>query len=83
MFMIIQAMQKNVNEIYFDWKSTGGFNSHAENDMKWMEDAISQAIYTLSEKVKYPNDERIMQVCYDALANIGNEDFLNVIKHSG
>ncbi|PKY26167.1 hypothetical protein RhiirB3_441382 [Rhizophagus irregularis] len=81
MFTMIQAMQKNVNEMYLDWKSTGGFGSHAENDTKWMEDAVSQAVYTLSEKVKYLNDERIMQVCYDhALADIGNEDFLNVIK---
>ena len=37
MFTMIQAMQKNVNEMYLDWKSTGGFGSHAENDMKWME----------------------------------------------
>ncbi|CAB4487136.1 unnamed protein product [Rhizophagus irregularis] len=83
MFTMIQAMQKNVNEMYLDWKSTGGFGSHAENDTKWMEEAVSQAVYTLSEKVKYPSDERIMQVCYDALADIGNEDFLNIIKRGG
>ena len=37
MLTIIQDIQKNINEMYLDWKSTGGFSSHTENDMKWME----------------------------------------------
>jgi hypothetical protein len=44
--------------------------------------ALSQAVYTLSGKVKYPSDERLMQVCYDALSDAGNDDF-NTIKRGG
>ena len=37
MFTIIQGIQKNVNEMYLDWKATGGFSSYPENDTKWIE----------------------------------------------
>jgi hypothetical protein len=35
---MIQDIQKKVNEMYTDWKATGGFGNHtAENDTKWIE----------------------------------------------
>ncbi|CAG8796349.1 1353_t:CDS:2, partial [Cetraspora pellucida] len=45
-------------------------------------DAISQTIYGLIEKIKYPSDKRLMQVCYDALLDIKGEGFTNKIKHN-
>ena len=35
-FTIIQEIQKKVNEMYTDWKATGGFGSHTDNDPKWI-----------------------------------------------
>ncbi|RGB22247.1 hypothetical protein C1646_677979 [Rhizophagus diaphanus] len=80
MFTIIQEIQKNVNEIYADVKSNGGL-SQIENNTKWIEDAISQAIYTLSGKVKYPNDEQLMQVCHDALSDARQGEFIKIKKN--
>jgi hypothetical protein len=37
MFMMIKEIQKNVNEIYMDWKSNGGLSNHNENNTKWIE----------------------------------------------
>ena len=37
MFTMIQEIQKNVNEIYMDWKSNGGLSNHTESDTKWIE----------------------------------------------
>ena len=34
---IVQDIQKNVTEMYLDWKSIGGFSGHTENDTKWIE----------------------------------------------
>jgi hypothetical protein len=48
-FSIIQEIQKNVNEMYTDWKATGGFGSHAESDTKWIEASIFRNIYTLTK----------------------------------
>ncbi|CAG8842839.1 2952_t:CDS:2, partial [Racocetra persica] len=48
-----------------------------------MQDAISQTIYGLIEKVKYPSDKHLMQVCYDALLDMKGEGFTNKIKHGG
>ncbi|CAG8626759.1 14709_t:CDS:2 [Cetraspora pellucida] len=50
--------------------------------LRLLEDAISQTIYGLIEKVKYPSDKRLMQVCYDALLDMKGEEFINKIKHS-
>lgn len=44
---------------------------------------ISQAIYAMIEKVKYPNDERLMKVCYEALSNANSEEFQKKIKNGG
>ena len=48
-----------------------------------LQDVVSQAVYTLSGKVKYPSDERLMQACYDALSDAKRDDFSNVIKRGG
>ncbi|CAI2166296.1 12588_t:CDS:2 [Funneliformis geosporum] len=61
-------MQKKVDKMYVNWK-TNRFSSHMKNDTKWIEDTIGQTIYAVAEKVKYPNDECLMQLCYDALLN--------------
>ena len=37
MFTMIQDIQQNVDEMYTDWKTNGGFGSSVENDMKWIE----------------------------------------------
>ncbi len=34
---MIQDIQKNVNEIYMDWKSNGGLSNHIKNNTKWIE----------------------------------------------
>ncbi|PKY61204.1 hypothetical protein RhiirA4_485856 [Rhizophagus irregularis] len=54
-----------------------------ENDMKWIEDVINQVIYTTAEKVKYPSDKFIMQICYDALINAENDNFNKKMKNGG
>jgi hypothetical protein len=108
MFATVQDIQKKVDEIYGDWKSTG-FGGHVDkNDMKWidvsiilidiclfpmlyskvtyniiLQDAISKAVYNKIEKRKYPNDEQLMQVCYDALVNANKEEFQNKIRNGG
>ena len=41
------------------------------------------AIYTISEKVKYPGDDYLMKVCYDALSSASNEKLQTKIKHVG
>ena len=48
-----------------------------------LQDAISEAVYTVIEKRKYPNDEQLMQVCYDALINANKEEFQNRIRSGG
>nr|CAG8500677.1 12059_t:CDS:2 [Entrophospora candida] len=55
-----------VNEMYVDWKAAGFGSSQVEGNTKWINVRIehyfiSQAIYAESEKVKYPNDEHLMQ----------------------
>ncbi|CAB4417098.1 unnamed protein product [Rhizophagus irregularis] len=80
---MIQDIKQNVDEMYTDWKANGGFGNHAKNDTRWIEDVISQAIYTTIDKVKYPDDERIMQVCYDALLDAENDTFNKKIKQGG
>ena len=40
----------------------------------------SQAIYTTTERSKYPSDERLMQVCYNALLNANGEEFQNKME---
>ena len=42
MFTMVQDIQKKVDEIYGDWKSTG-FGSHVKNDMKWIDVSISNS----------------------------------------
>jgi hypothetical protein len=37
----------------------------------------------MTDKVKYPSDERLMQVCYDALSDTRNEELQNRIKRGG
>ncbi|CAB5193393.1 unnamed protein product [Rhizophagus irregularis] len=44
---------------------------------------ISQAIYTMTERSKYPSDERLMQVCYNALLNANGKEFQNKMKNIG
>ncbi|CAB4391468.1 unnamed protein product [Rhizophagus irregularis] len=80
---MIQDIQQNVDKMYTDWKTNGGFGSSVENDMKWIEDVINQVIYITSEKVKYPSDEYIMQICYDVLINAGNDNFNKKMKNGG
>nr|CAG8474781.1 388_t:CDS:2 [Entrophospora candida]CAG8510313.1 13040_t:CDS:2 [Entrophospora candida] len=46
--------------MYVDWKAAGFGSSQVESNTKWINDAVSQAIYVESEKVKYPNDECMM-----------------------
>ncbi|PKY57181.1 hypothetical protein RhiirA4_428787, partial [Rhizophagus irregularis] len=46
-------------------------------------DVINQVIYTTAEKVKYPSDEYIMQICYDTLINAGNDNFNKKMKNGG
>jgi hypothetical protein len=45
MFTMIQEIQKNVNEIYMDWKSNGGLSNHIENDTRWIE--VNKIIYLI------------------------------------
>ncbi|KAF0545527.1 hypothetical protein F8M41_002238 [Gigaspora margarita] len=56
----IYDMQKKIDAMYADWKSVG-FGGDMRKDNKWIENAIGQLIYCIIEKVKYPNDERIME----------------------
>ncbi|RGB29282.1 hypothetical protein C1646_766764 [Rhizophagus diaphanus] len=76
----IQDIHKKVIKMYTDWKATG-FGGQSENNTKWIEDTINQAISTISEKVKYPSEECHMEACYNALSNADNEEFQNKIKH--
>lgn len=69
--------------MYTNWKANGGFGNPTENDKRWFEDVIGQAIYTIIDKVKYPDDECIMQVCYDALSDAENNNFNKKIKQGG
>ncbi|CAG8849049.1 13106_t:CDS:2, partial [Racocetra persica] len=82
MVPMIQDIQKKLDEMYSDWKAVG-FGVQMKNDTKWIEDAISQTIYGLIEKVKYPSDKCLMQVYYDALLDMKGEGFTNKIKHGG
>ncbi|GES83122.1 hypothetical protein GLOIN_2v1789101 [Rhizophagus clarus] len=68
--------------MYTDWKATG-FGGHSENDTKWLEDMINQAISTISEKIKYPSKKCLMNICYDALSDANNEEFQSKIKRGG
>ncbi|CAG8682530.1 6624_t:CDS:2 [Cetraspora pellucida] len=79
---MIQDIQKKLDEMYSDWKAIG-FGVQMKNDTKSIEDAISQTIYSLIEKVKYSSDKCLMQVCYDALLDMKEEGFTNKIKHGG
>ncbi|CAG8756935.1 27502_t:CDS:2 [Gigaspora margarita] len=78
----IHDMQKKIDEMYADWKSVG-FSSNMGKDNKWIKNAIGQSIYCIIEKVKYPNDEHIMEVCYDLLLDMYREAFQNKIKNNG
>ncbi|CAG8850901.1 7762_t:CDS:1, partial [Racocetra persica] len=44
-------------------------------------DAIDYAIYGIIEKVKYPTDERVIDICYNALSDTKNDEFQNKIKN--
>ncbi|CAB4392465.1 unnamed protein product [Rhizophagus irregularis] len=79
---IVQDVHKKVTEMYTGWKATG-FGGQSENNTKWIEDTINQAISTISEKVKYPSEECLMEACYNALSNADNEEFQNKIKRGG
>ncbi|CAB5391220.1 unnamed protein product [Rhizophagus irregularis] len=68
--------------MYTDWKATG-FGSQSENNTKWIENTINQAISTISEKVKYPSEKCLMEAYYNALSNADNEEFQNKIKRGG
>ncbi|CAG8664673.1 4455_t:CDS:2 [Rhizophagus irregularis] len=57
---IVQDVHKKATEMYTDWKATG-FGGQSENNTKWIEDTINQAISTISEKVKYPSEECLME----------------------
>ncbi|PKK59627.1 hypothetical protein RhiirC2_717781 [Rhizophagus irregularis] len=65
--------------MYTDWKATG-FGGQSENNTKWIENTINQAISTISEKVKYPSEKCLMEAYYNALSNADNEEFQNKIK---
>jgi hypothetical protein len=53
MMSIIQGIQKDVNEMYTDWKAAGGFGGrHTENDTKWIE-VSSNIINYFNEYTKY------------------------------
>ncbi|GES72492.1 hypothetical protein GLOIN_2v1789101 [Rhizophagus clarus] len=45
-------------------------------------DTINQAISTISEKIKYPSEKCLMNVCYDALSDANNKEFQSKIKRS-
>ncbi|KAF0496484.1 hypothetical protein F8M41_020966 [Gigaspora margarita] len=81
MVTVIQDIHRKLDEIYSDWKDVG-FGSNIKTDKKWIEDAISQVIYGVIEKTKYPNDELLMKVCYEALVAIKGDEFINKIKYS-
>ncbi|PKK58638.1 hypothetical protein RhiirC2_720381 [Rhizophagus irregularis] len=90
----LQDVHKKVTEMYTDWKATG-FGGQSENNTKWIE--VSNIIFvnigtrstkqflvsTISEKVKYPSEECLMEACYNALSNADNEEFQNKIKRGG
>ena len=45
MFATVQDIQKKVDEIYGDWKSTG-FGGHVDkNDMKWIDVSINRHLF--------------------------------------
>ncbi|PKY53007.1 hypothetical protein RhiirA4_425711 [Rhizophagus irregularis] len=69
----MQYMQKQMFTIIQD----------VQKKINEMYDTISQAIYTTTERSKYPSDERLMQVCYNALLNENDEEFQNKIKNIG
>uniref|UniRef100_U9SMI0 Uncharacterized protein n=1 Tax=Rhizophagus irregularis (strain DAOM 181602 / DAOM 197198 / MUCL 43194) TaxID=747089 RepID=U9SMI0_RHIID len=48
---IVQDVHKKATEMYTDWKATG-FGGQSENNTKWIEDTINQAISTISEKAQ-------------------------------
>ncbi|KAF0537231.1 hypothetical protein F8M41_008645 [Gigaspora margarita] len=82
MVTVIQDIHKKLDEMYSDWKAVG-FGSNIKIDKKWIEDAISQVIYGVIEKTKFPNDELLMKVCYEALVAMKGDEFINKIKYSG
>ncbi|CAG8702587.1 17945_t:CDS:2, partial [Gigaspora rosea] len=73
---------KRIDAMYTDWKSVD-FSGDIGKDNKWIENAIGQLIYCIIEKVKYQNDEHIMEVCYDSLLDMYEEAFQNKIKNNG
>ncbi|CAG8549732.1 8706_t:CDS:2 [Dentiscutata erythropus] len=77
----IQDMKQKIDEIHGNLKVISA--NYKENDAKWIEDAIGGAVYKKIGQVKYPIDEQLMKVCYDALSDIYEDEFQNKIKNSG
>ncbi|RGB25071.1 hypothetical protein C1646_772239 [Rhizophagus diaphanus] len=73
--------KKTCKFIVIKYVTNGDFSSNVENDMKWIEDIINQVIYITAKKVKYPSDEFIMQISYDALINAENDNFNKKMKN--
>ncbi|KAF0413268.1 hypothetical protein F8M41_007765 [Gigaspora margarita] len=73
MFATIQEMQTKINELHANLKIGSGNNM--EKKMKWIEDAIGEAIYDAIEEIKYPTDEHLIKICYDTLSDMKKDEF--------
>ncbi|CAG8728767.1 940_t:CDS:2, partial [Cetraspora pellucida] len=73
MFTTIQEMQTKINELHVNLKI--GSEDNIKKELKWIEDAIGEAIYAAIEKTKYPTDEHLMKICYDTLLDTKKDEF--------
>ncbi|CAG8698092.1 12125_t:CDS:2 [Gigaspora margarita] len=69
------------NGILPDPESSDNENSYSSTIKSMQEDTISQVIYGIIKKTKYPNDELLMKVCYEALVAMKGDEFKNKIKY--
>ncbi|CAG8745053.1 5846_t:CDS:2, partial [Gigaspora rosea] len=75
MTMMIHDIKRKIDEMHENWKVSS--KNFKENEAKWIELAIGDAVYSKIGQVKYPTDEQLMEVCYDALLNTYKDEFQN------